>query len=197
VPFLVEAFDFPIPAISRDDGDVASLPLSFRALPEHPRRRERNPEDVCSHHAASGNFLENISVATQPAFAPELSPGCLTRDRIAKAWASGSLVNLEGNVPFCPRHYVDCFSRNGKCKSKPQHIQPAYGSAFRVLAIVGRRLQKVTATDCQISQLLNTPVSCIVQTGPKKRNDTIFSVSTAGFTSVPSQCSNSELYVDK
>jgi hypothetical protein len=36
-----------------------SSPLSFRALPEHPRRRERNPEDVCRANAVSGNSLEN------------------------------------------------------------------------------------------------------------------------------------------
>jgi hypothetical protein len=36
----------------------SSSPLPFRALPEHPRRRERNPEDVCRVNAASGNFLD-------------------------------------------------------------------------------------------------------------------------------------------
>jgi hypothetical protein len=37
----------------------SSSPLPFRALPEHPRRQERNPENVCRVNAASGNSLEN------------------------------------------------------------------------------------------------------------------------------------------
>jgi hypothetical protein len=38
----------------------SSSPLSFRALPEHPRRRERNPEDVCRINADAGNSLSRM-----------------------------------------------------------------------------------------------------------------------------------------
>jgi hypothetical protein len=45
----------------------SSSPLPFRALPEHPRRQERNPENVCRVNAASGNSLENsFSVPSCP-----------------------------------------------------------------------------------------------------------------------------------
>jgi hypothetical protein len=69
--------DLPIPAMSGDDGDLGdSIPLSFRVMPEHPRRRERNPEDACDNDAATGNFLEKASVVNLLMF----------RSRLAARW---------------------------------------------------------------------------------------------------------------
>jgi len=47
--------------MSRDDGDLGDAfpPLSFRAMAERTRRRERNPEDASYKNAVSGNFNDN------------------------------------------------------------------------------------------------------------------------------------------
>jgi hypothetical protein len=59
VSFVVKTFDFPISALTSDNCDHGdSSSLSFRALPEHTRGQERNPEDVCPAHAPSGHSLK-------------------------------------------------------------------------------------------------------------------------------------------
>jgi hypothetical protein len=59
-------FDFPISAMSRDDGAVGDPSPSV--IPRPPefrnaeRRQARNPENVLRNHAVSGNFFDALFV---------------------------------------------------------------------------------------------------------------------------------------
>jgi hypothetical protein len=79
------------------------LPLSFRAEAERMRRRESNPEDVCSARVASGNFPESTSVARQSSFVPQGQPPVYEdRKSVPCGWPvfSPSLSNVPSALGF-------------------------------------------------------------------------------------------------
>jgi hypothetical protein len=77
--------DYPITKSSRRSRR-SSIPLSFRALAERTRRRERNPEDAGHNHAASGNSLEtNLDWPAPNSFFLSRGFSSLLKRRIFKA----------------------------------------------------------------------------------------------------------------